>query len=169
MNIKKRIVSVLLLIGLLVTSERAVAQEQPVLTAVTLGITSPFLDNGVGFHLGLNPSKALSSHLALEGQLSYTFTHVSGGFLSGDVGTMHAINTLVGGRFYVHTEERPTRWYVNALAGGLYNSEQSSRKLRSALLGVGASVGMFVERECWLIGFSLETPQNAVLKFGYRF
>ncbi len=73
------------------------AQQSPFSTSATVGLTSPLLDNGLGIHLGVNPAYALLPHVAVEGQLSYLYTNISGSFLSGNTGHYHAVNSLAGG------------------------------------------------------------------------
>lgn len=146
----------------------AQAQDDPPKTAALIGITSPVLDNGWGGQVGVGPHKALTSHLGLEGQISYTFTRITGSFLSGETGNIHSVNTLIGPRLYLNGEEKSTRYYVNAVVGGLYSSDETNKGFSEPLLGIGFSSGLYLERENWLTGISIETPQYVVLKLGYR-
>jgi len=67
MSIKHSLLSVLLLfLGYL-----ANAQKKPFSKTVTIGVTTPVLDNGIGPQLGLNPAYRLSPVFSLEEQMSY--------------------------------------------------------------------------------------------------
>jgi hypothetical protein len=147
----------------------AQAQQSPFSTSATVGITSPILDNGLGLHLGVNPAYALLPHVAIEGQISYLYTNISGSFLSGNTGFYHAVNTLAGGRFYLHGPEKSTRLYLNLLAGAVYQQETTNGITRSGAFDLGFSAGAYLQLSKWLLGLSYDTPQNVILKVGYVF
>ncbi len=144
------------------------AQKDNFSTAAFSGLSTPILDNGIGLHLGINPSYSLFSHLSIEGQISYVYTNITGSFISGNEAKTNAFNTLLGGRLYFNSESRKTRFYINLLMGGNYNvTYRSSEKMTEYIIGL--SGGGYVEREHLLFGISFDTPQNLILKIGYVF
>ena len=149
--------------GLIVT-----AQEDRFSTSATIGVTSPILDSGIGFHIGMNPSYSLSSLFSLEGQVSYLYTKTSSSFLSGNKKLSNSINTLAGGRLYLNSEERTNRFYVNLLFGVNYNKEGLNGIKRDGEINAGFSSGAFFELNKFLIGLSYDTPQNLILKVGIK-
>jgi hypothetical protein len=158
------------LILLLLSSQLfAQAPKKAFSTTASLGITTPLLDGGLGLHLGGNPAYALSDYIALEGQLSYIYTRVTGSFLSGRTGNSHAVNTLAGGRFYLHAPEKRTRIYFNALLGGNYFQEKMSGQMEQREWGLGFSLGGYVAVSRVVVGLSYDTPQNVILKAGFIF
>jgi len=64
--IKKGIVLItfLTLIGTVVK-----AQDNKFSNTAILGVGTPILDNGIGFHIGYNPSLSVHEYFAVEGQL----------------------------------------------------------------------------------------------------
>jgi len=145
------------------------AQKNNFSSSANIGISTPILDNGIGFHIGLNPAYALHSHFSVEGQISYAYTKISGSFLSGNEGNISSINALAGGRLYFNAEEKTTRFYLNFLLGGNYNVEAIDNIDKGGEFGMGFSGGVFCEWNNLLVGAAYETPQNVVLKIGYIF
>lgn len=145
------------------------AQKGHFSTNATVGVTTPILDNGIGVHLGVNPSYALFSHLSLEGQLSYIHTDISGAFISGGEEKVNAGNALVGGRLYFTAPEKKLRPYLNLLLGGNYTQEKREGGETTANFGPGFSVGGFFEIQRFLVGVTFDSPQNIILKAGYIF
>ncbi|MEL6135259.1 MAG: hypothetical protein AAFR59_18030, partial [Bacteroidota bacterium] len=159
----------LLLLVLLACALLTKAQDRPFSTALAVGITTPILDNGLGFYTGIHPSYHLSSHFSLEGQVSYLYTSISGSFLSGEQATSHAINTLAGGRLYLNGEASKYRFFLNLLLGGNYTQEQTEGMAGEGAFGLGFSGGGYMQVGKLWLGLSYDTPQNVVLKAGYRF
>ncbi|MCI4671590.1 MAG: hypothetical protein MRZ79_25835 [Bacteroidia bacterium] len=159
----------ILLIGLLSLGLCAQAQDKKFSTAATMGITTPFLDNGIGLHLGLNPAYRLTARLTAEGQLSYLYTDVNSSFLSGDETTGNAVNALAGGRLYLNKEKKKNRFYLNCLLGLNYNKEEANGVSRAGEFSPGLSTGAYAQLNKILIGLSYDTPQNFVLRFGWIF
>ncbi|MFK7933937.1 MAG: hypothetical protein AB8G22_10540 [Saprospiraceae bacterium] len=145
------------------------AQDTNFSTSTTVGITTPILDNGSGFHIGVNPAYSVSPRFSLEGQVSYLYTKINGSFISGNQGKSNAVNTLVGGRLYLSSEERPNRLYINLLVGGNYNNEEIDGRANGGEFSGGFSVGGYVAFRKILLGLSYDTPQNLILKVGYVF
>lgn len=145
------------------------AQEQKFSTLTTIGITSPILDNGIGFHVGLNPHLRLTERLSAEGQISYIYTKISSSFLSGNTGSINSINTLVGGRLYLNSEDKNTRFSFNVLAGLNYIKEEENGIAKDTELNLGFSGGLFMDLSKITLGLTYDTPQNLVLKLGYSF
>ena len=165
---KNYLSNIALILSLLSISMQVKAQNDAFSTQATVGVTSPLLDNGIGFHLGINPAYALSDFVAIEGQLSYIYSRVTGSFLSGRTGNQHAVNLLAGGRVYLISSEKRTHLYVNALLGGNYFQENMTGLSEQQELNLGFSVGAFVGINRLLIGLSFDTPQYVVLKVGIR-
>lgn len=145
------------------------AQKDNLKVSPNLGVTTPILDGGIGFHLGINPAYTLSPRFSVEGQVSYLYTKINGSFLSGNEGRSNSINTLVGGRLYLNSEEKRNRFYLNLLFGGNYNKEEINDVKLDGAFDFGFSGGGFFEINKFLIGVSYDTPQNFILKVGYVF
>jgi hypothetical protein len=160
-------IKALLIVVLLFSGSLANAQSNNFSTLTTIGISTPIVDNGNGYHLGINPSYLLSNNFSLEGQLSYLYTKISGSFLSGNEGKSNAVNALVGGRLYLTSAAKPTRLYFNLLVGINYNKEEINSIKGDGMINAGFSAGAFVELKKLVLGLSFDTPQNLVLKVGY--
>ena len=145
------------------------AQDRKISTLTTIGITSPILDNGIGFHSGLNPHLWLTERFSLEGQISYIYTKISSSFLSGNTGSINSVNTLLGGRFYLNSEDKNTRFFFNLLTGLNYRKEEVNSIAKEAELNIGFSGGLFMDLSKITIGLTYDTPQNLILKLGYSF
>ena len=138
----------------------------------TIGVSTPALDNGTGVQLGLNPSYSVTDYFAFEGQVSYNRTKVTGTFISGKTGSDNSLNVLTGGRLYILPSKYNVRPYINLLAGGMVHSKKRDNSAESTSeirVDVGISTGIFVEINKFVVGFSLETPDNMVLKAGFVF
>lgn len=146
----------------------ASAQSSDFSITPNIGLTSPVLDEGVGFHIGVNPSYYLTSWLSLEGQVSYSYTSIRSTFINGNSGEAFSVNTLAGGRVYLLPSHMLTRLYANLLLGVNYFNEEVNEVPQEAELGLGASVGLYVETTKFVFGVSYDTPENLVLKVGYR-
>ena len=72
------------------------AQSKSFRTHANIGISTPILDNGIGFQVGLNPSLRLNKFISAEGQISYNFTKTTGSFLAGKTGKSNSANLLGG-------------------------------------------------------------------------
>lgn len=166
MNLNYRAKDFLLAIILIFIGMKVNAQYENFSSSITVGATTSILDNGVGLHLGYNPSYALTSNFSIESQVSYLYTKISSTFISGNTGKNNAINALLGGRLYFMPAEKSTRIYINALFGANYNKEEINNvKSKSEIIG-GFSLGAFIEIKKLLFGLSIESPSNLTLKFG---
>jgi len=148
------------------------AQTNDFSNTVVVGVGTPMLDNGIGFHVGYNPSFSVHEYFAVEGQLSYFYTNLTGSFISGNTGTVQSVNLLTGGRLYFTSEDKNVRPYINLLIGGMYNREFMERiggSNTTSEFGLGGSAGAYVNISRFVIGLSLDTPQNFILKVGYTF
>jgi len=141
-----------------------IAQKGSFSISPTIGLNVPILDNGSGFHFGVNPAYAVSAWFAIEGQLSFAHVNINGSFISGKVGSQSNFNALVGGRFYILSEKKKVRPYFNLLLGGMHNSEFDYEEFT-----FGLSTGLFFDINQFLVGVSFETPGNIILKGGYAF
>lgn len=130
----------------------------------TIGLNIPILDNGTGFHIGLNPAYKVASHFAIESQLSIAVVQDGSTFLSGESDDQNNFNALLGGRFYILSDRKKVRPYFNLLLGGTFNSKADYQEY---LFGV--STGLFVDLNRFLAGVSVETPGNIIIKVGYVF
>lgn len=159
--------SLILWIALSLT--RTLAQERDLHVFANLGLGTPFLDKGIGIHLGLNPSCSLFRFLSLEGQASYLYTRTTSAFISGKRGNSHSWNLLAGGRLYFHSKERKNRFYINLLVGGNYLRENLHGEKYLEEFNPGLSLGSFLELKSITFGLSLESPENLIFKLGYKF
>ena len=155
-----------LLLALFIFSSQLtlLAQEEEFYTTPMIGLSSPILDNGTGFYIGVNPSFPLSRFISVESQLSFAYVKIDGSFISGETGSQSNVNALLGGRLYLLSKERKARPYFNLLVGGMYNSEEDYMEFT-----FGGSAGGFVEINKILLGVSVETPGNIIVKAGYIF
>lgn len=134
----------------------------------TIGLTTPILDNGLGFHIGINPSVRLTQKLSAEGQISYIHGRANS-FLSGNVNVINSINTLLGGRFYLNSEDKKTRFFFNLLTGLNYNNEKKNNTSSEGEFQLGFAGGAYINISRIIIGVSYDTPQNLILKLGFSF
>lgn len=146
----------------------SIAQQSTFYTSATIGIASPVLDNGVGFHVGVHPSTTLTDRLSFDSQISYLCTDVKSGFLSGGDFNIHSFNMLGGGRFYFNSSEKTNRFYINLLLGGNYNVESNGVVTIDRNFKLGFSTGAFVKLKRLLLGISFDAPQHRVFKVGYQ-
>ncbi len=159
----------LILLAILFFATRSNAQSSNFAILPTVGITKPILDAGFGFHVGVNPSYKLINWFAIEGQVSYIYTNITYGFLSGNKGSLKAGNFLAGGRLYLNPNAKHTLFYLNFLAGLNIMKEVSNNITNETEYGFGLSTGGFVEYKGITVGISLDAPRNLVLKAGYSF
>lgn len=134
----------------------------------TIGLTTPILDNGLGFHIGINPSVRLTQKLSAEGQISYIHGRANS-FLSGNVNVVNSVNTLLGGRFYLNSEDKKTRFFFNLLTGLNYNNEKKNNTSSEGEFQLGFAGGAYININRIIIGVSYDTPQNLILKLGFSF
>lgn len=164
-----------LLVCLLCVVGRTVqAQDQPATpTKASLtgfvGTTTPILDDGWGVSVGVNPAYSFSDWLALEGRVSYQYNQITGAFLSGDTGQGSDVNLLVGGRLYLTKPDKPTRIYLNALAGVNYNREQMVGEALRQEWAPGLMGGAYLSYKAYRAGVVFESKQNVGLLLGYQF
>jgi hypothetical protein len=162
--------TVVLLFGMFLAGMSVSAQKRDFSAAINIGYALPTMDYGNGFYIGFNPCWSFTSHLAIEGQISYTHTKIKKTFLSGEHGTFNSFNILFGGRLYVLSEEKKVRPYINLLAGGvIYNEEISNGEQDNYTPAIGLSLGAFVKITRFQIGLSYDTPYYLNLKIGYIF
>ncbi len=169
MNYSKKGIIVIIFLALIGTIAKA--QTNDFSHTVIVGIGSPILDNGQGFHLGYNPSLSVYEYLAVEGQLSYFYAETSG-FINGRKDKVHSVNVLVGPRLYFTPQDKNIRPYINLLIGGLYTREITERAGISTTrseFGLGFSGGAYVNIHQFVLGLSYDTPQNVIFKVGYTF
>lgn len=135
----------------------------------TIGLTTPILDDGLGFHIGINPSIRLTQWLSAEGQISYIYTKVNSSFLSGNVYVINSVNTLLGGRFYLNSEDKKTRFFFSLLTGLNYNNEKKNNMSSEGEFQFGFAGGAYININRIIIGLSYDTPGNLILKLGFSF
>ncbi|RMG72612.1 MAG: hypothetical protein D6722_05155 [Bacteroidetes bacterium] len=143
------------------------AQDRAFSTTLQAGLANPLLDNGIGFHVGVNPTYALEPVFSLEGQLSYAYTRVNSSFISGDQGHAHALNALAGGRLYIAPAHSQLRPYLSLLLGVYRGQETINGVQETATWGLGFSGGAYFQWRRMVAGLSFDTPQNIILKVGY--
>jgi hypothetical protein len=166
-NIIKRITALLFFIIICLATSRA--QEKSFSITPTIGIGALLLEDGLGFHIGLNPHYSLTNHFGIEGQVSFIRTQIKSAFVSGRSGTANTINTLLGARFYFNAPGKKVRPYINLLIGGMYNDEEKEGLDLDPEFGLGLSAGTFVEINEFVLGVSFDTPSHLIFKAGYRF
>ena len=105
---KKVIVFLSLFIMFCGFGNKASAQDNNFSIQVATGVSSPLLDSGLGFYVGVNPCIRITKRISAEGQASYMFTKINSSFLSGKTGSIRSVNTLAGGRLYVSPEDKKT-------------------------------------------------------------
>ena len=156
---------------LLLFTNQLDAQDKKLSILPNIGASTVFLDGGWGIHLGVNPSFEINKRFSAEGQVSYLHTRISDAFLTGETGKVNAFNALVGARFYLNSENKPTRFYVNLLTGLNYTNEINNPDDSASINGFtwGWSGGVFVDINRLVVGLSYDTPQNAIIKLGYSF
>lgn len=168
MNFSKKGIVVIVFLALVGTIAKA--QNNDFSSTITLGIGAPILDGGIGGHIGFNPAYSVSEYFAVEGQLSYAYMRINSSFISGKTGKVQSANILTGGRVYFTGEDKKVRPYANLLIGGMYNHEvQDSSGFKTTEFGFGLSAGAFVNINQFILGLSLDTPQNIIFKLGYTF
>ncbi len=159
----------IIIILILLTGSDLNAQNNSFAFSPNTGVSTPLLEEGIGFHIGLNPTYSLTQHLALEGQVSYVHTNIKSAFISGRSGSANSFNLLAGARFYLNSEDKKVRPYINLLLGGMYNDEEKEGLNLEPEFGIGLSAGTFVEINKLIAGISYDTPGNIIFKVGYRF
>jgi hypothetical protein len=147
----------------------AKAQDQKFSALATIGVSSPILDNGIGFHLGLNPCLRLTERISAEGQISYIYSKIGSSFLKGEQGYFNSINTLAGGRLYFNSGEKKNRFFFNLLVGLNYKKEEENNIEKDGEANLGFSSGVFMDLSRITLGLTYDTPQNLILKLGYSF
>ena len=161
----KKLLFFLIVVGFV---NQAKAQDRKFSTLTTVGITSPILDNGIGFHLGLNPNLRLTGRLSAEGQISYIYNNIDSFFLTGYYGSTNHINLLCGGRFYMNSAENINRFFINLLLGLNYEREdRSDREIREEYR-LGFAFGGYYQYKKLNFGLTYDT-HHIVLKCGYSF
>jgi hypothetical protein len=153
----------------LLTGSNLNAQGNSFFLIANSGISTPLLEEGIGFHIGLTSSYSLTQHLAVEGQVSYVRTNIKSAFISGRSGIANTCNLLAGARLYFNSEDKKVRPCINLLLGGMYNDEEKEGLDLDPEFGVGLSLGTFVEINKLILGVSFDTPGNIIFKVGYRF
>lgn len=142
------------------------AQGQPYAVTPQLGVVFPILDEGTGFHVGINPTARLLSWLSAEGQLSFRTTRITGEFLSGKPRipkSLNAAQAMGGLRLYMNRERNKYRPFLNVLLGLGYIQETG---LESSIDGA-ATYGIFVQGPHLMGGLSIETQGALLFKLGY--
>lgn len=149
----------------LLSSLKITAQE--IGYRASLGAVYPVLDNGIGYHIAVNPTFNFNKEILVEGQLSFSQTQISGAFLSGKTGRESVVGAFVGARYYLNSPEKEVRFALNYLMGLYVVAEQPGDQEFEAFLGV--TPGFYIEKNKIYIGAAFESPQNAILKLGYIF
>lgn len=137
--------------------------QAQVKVAATVGAAIPTLDNGVGIHLGLNPSVKMTNYFSLEGQVSY-IRFEGTKFISGEELNTKSFNALAGGRLYILNKEKSFRPYIN-LMGGVNSLMEDTTEV-----DFGFTAGVYGEfNEKFLVGVAVESYAFFVGKIGYQF
>lgn len=158
-----RLLFLLLCLGLYMTLP---AQRQSFAVTPQAGLVFPVLDEGIGIHIGLNPTARLLSWISAEGQFSYSNTRITREFLSGTPRTpkrIHTTQAMGGLRLYLNRERNKYRPFLNVMLGTGYIEETD---LDPGFEGA-ASYGIFVQGPHLMGGLSIETHGALLFKLGY--
>lgn len=142
------------------------SQEEHLRNVVSLGVSTPLLDNGWGIHAGYHPVFSISNYFAVEGYAGYSYNQITGEFLSGEQGSRHSSELLIGPRLYFIKKHKKFRPYINLLAGIQLNlkKEASENELD---INLGVSPGLYIDINKITLGFFLSTPEQMGFRFGY--
>jgi|GEM_PF-1774558 len=153
-----------------ILSLTAQVQEKKVEFSVTTGFTTklsiddPFnTETGNGFHLGANLYKRDARKWSWDTQLSMNYTGSRN-----SSSNLFTLNALVGGRYYFSKLENSTRLFFSLLGGVALRSETGD-DFTETFIDVGYSGGLYIERDRFLFGISIDAPQNLIFKAGYTF
>ena len=156
-----------LFVILLLCTHQLKAQNNELSIMPSIGFASGLFD-GQGYYIGVNPVKKLTDRFSAEGQIS--FISASGAaFLSGTQQNVQSLGMLLGGRFYLNSQENKTRFYLNTLIGLNYNNTENENRPRIEEYALALSGGVFVALNKTTIGLGFDTPQYFMLKVGYMF
>jgi hypothetical protein len=145
------------------------SQRKDVSSALTAGITIPFLDTGAGAQIGLQSSYSFHPYFSADGMVSYNHTRIFSSFLSGERGHTNTLMVLMGGRIYLLPAERNTQYYFQLMAGSQYHQERLKERNTAAEWQPAYSVGFFRERKRFIIGITTQSPLHLALLSGFKF
>jgi|GEM_PF-4477648 len=156
--------TVVLLIALIGQEFMVQSQHSDSTWSASLGISTRFEDGKrgkLGGYIGVNKIKPVSPTFAWEGQVALLL-------INARFEEIIAPSVQVGPRWYLNTEDSPTRMYMNLLAG-IQFQRVSGDDYYSSLIRPGYSSSIVVEPGDFKVGLGIEAPQEAVLKLGYNF
>lgn len=110
-----------------------------------------------GVHLGANLFKPKARRWSYDAQLAVNIT--------GGSSTYFTPTLLGGGRYYFTSGEKPTRLFMNMLAG-LALEVDFGDDFTEVLPDIGYSVGLYLQSRKFLYGVAVESPENLVFKVG---
>ncbi len=162
---------ILLLTGLFIfLCSFAKAQDKKMQVSTTVGYSlnydafdGPSLRSSPGFHLGFNLYKRVPKRFKTDLQLSI---NLSG--RGSSKGNVLSVNPLFGGRYYITNPESSNNVFVNTLIGGSLVRETGDDFYEN-FLSVGYSVGCYANLNRLVLGLSIESYNNLIIKVGYKF
>ncbi|MFY0594468.1 hypothetical protein [Roseivirga sp.] len=166
--IKSAVRFIITLVFFITCAFTAYSQEKKTELSISTGYATKLsfdqnaVEEGNGFHLGVNLYKRGAERWSWDAQLSINLIAPNP---SRDELT---INALYGVRYYFNKISSPTRIFFNVL-GGVALRNEFADDFTETLIDVGYSGGLFVERKQLLFGLSIDAPQNLIFKVGYRF
>lgn len=131
--------------------------------SLTVGYTESLedrADENRGFYAGANIYRANAERFSYDGQISFTIT-------SGESTIISPI-CLIGGRYYLTSNAKDTRLFVNALGGFALQFEHDEGRTESQP-NLGYSAGVYLEARRFVFGAAIESPENLVFKAGITF
>lgn len=133
------------------------------------GVGTPLLDNGFGYHFAFNPSMPIQERLFADAQISFTNTNIGSTFLTGQRVREQVIGIYLGARYYLNTEEKETRYFVNLLFGRYFGREIDESSMTEDFSSLGLTGGIYLQKKKIYIGLGFDPPQSVIFKLGYTF
>jgi hypothetical protein len=160
-------VSAVILFLTLLVNPKLSGQEHNIQHLAVAGISTPVLDNGLGFHLGYQPGIDLSNYFSVEAYAGWSHTRINGAFLSGDTGSSQSLELLIGPRIYITRQGKKYRPSIHLLAGIQYLIEKEENDAPIKEFGLGVLPGISLDINRLQLGVFLSTPGLFGIRMGY--
>ena len=136
--------------------------------------TAGIFDKGYGLTASVNPIWAKNDNFKLESRIGYTYEKAVSSFFSESYGKAHYAMIQVGPRLVLRSADKKFRPAMNMLFG--YHQVLGTKGYVYRLEESGFSMSLNIEAEVgrMIFGVTLEAPANEIpnnagLKFGYKF